>query len=335
MNFRDEAFSIAKIIRTAPERGIIRDFIRDVTFRRVNPDGTPINRDRTQIGYYVNELQAQFLGFLILKAQDMKAVQLLRIPALSEDELHLMARGHKTILAINQALVSPLEVAIPQAAVSVLPYSEYIYNIEPSIKPLGLFEDLDLTNIVSAFGQHPGMKILRTIPDDISNRITSDHWRHLVHQTFVDLIRRKRTDILFDFQPHLIDRSNPAAIVIHAALGLLSLRESVRTLNQLLYQAFWQDVLPSISARNIIAVRNSTVTATGPRLRLHTQFVDITSVGILTYVSSPDLGPSPGGLAVVNGFDTQYSRESGMTTEYELLPVDQYLNPYRGLVSGY
>lgn len=323
------SFALARAIQQSPKCTSVRVFLRKAAGAQCTEwaDLAPVGRNA----------RVQFLGFLLAQQQKEKFIKAPSAAGFPADDLAMIEQCHDFLVWVDQQLVGELARILPNASQVISPYSDYAYSPTRPSEPW--FRPPVMDELSKAFAEHPGLRSVKNAVQAMQVhgvdpfRIPATDWHKLLISLERDVIQRGNYEwVRRAFET--ADRPRPETSLIRLGLALLSLRCSVRTINQLLHQALREDKLVTFNEGNISAVRKRTHNLLGELINIQVQPVGAepcTDVGELIYLDSPDPQALPSGLAVVSDFTFHMSQEYGRFMDFRVRPVDEWMNPYPGL----
>jgi hypothetical protein len=244
MTIRKAAFELCKAVGISPAKKQIADLIGSIR--------------NTSLHYHGHELHAQVLGYLLMHQKRTKFAEepiALKLEALDEDKVKLLAGFHRQVTDLNERCVKPLVDSKPNCTYKVLsPYNHFDLEPIPEIIEIDIFAKEQTDNLVNAFHSHPQIKIAIDTASVIPATFSPEHYiQHILEiedaikgagalerpQEFVEIIERQHP-------------SSPNRIYIRHLVALTSLRASLSILNELLYSKIFFDQLLNIDENNTI-----------------------------------------------------------------------------------
>lgn len=325
MSIRDEAYKVCKGIGSSPSRKIVHDLI--------------LSLKNGMIEYYGHEEHAQFLGYLMVdqeRARFAEGPHPLQIAPLEDEQRQLLAAIHNRIVELNRQCVLPLIDALPLCAKAVDPYNLYDYKGPSEFMEIELLKPENTGSLVQSFHAHPQIEIAIESSKAISPDITEDGYKN-------DVL--KMTNELYGEGPlkisEWLDRiflheslTSPHRTFVRHLAALASIRESLRTLNQLIRQKISFDKLAKLDEDNIITYGSYVVSPAGiPVVYQNAGYMYFAEKDDLILAKNMALTSRPLQLWRIEKLDPAIlAFPPGEPRYVELRAIDENLNPYGSLV---
>jgi hypothetical protein len=160
----------------------------------------------------------------------------------SERELKILFGVHKQILQLNQQCLSPLAAGLPKTLSVVNPYTYYPYAISTDGFEELLFNNEDAEEIIGSFHTHPAFGIALENISEIGQPKDINYGRTILR------LENEMTEAGPGNDPGWVEDfkrakriNDPSLLRFRHASALLCLRDSLANLDQLIYQAIYQD----------------------------------------------------------------------------------------------
>jgi hypothetical protein len=292
--------------------------------------------DRGNLGYYGHHQFAQVLGYLVVdqnRAEMMARPIPKNIPALEDAERKLLAGVHNQIVRLNEQCVAPLTGALPKCAIAVDPYNTFSYAPLSEINESDLLTPEAIRLMAESFHNHPQIAIALASAEIVPEEVTpQEHAQQVLgmREEFLKAGARESpkwlVDIIYRQRENL-----PRRIYTRHIAALLSVRESLAALNQLIYQKIFDDKLVELSDDYIIKL-----VSYGPYggLRIIYQnagLLSLTEVGDLIFANFTLSGDSVKELCRVDYLENILA-DIGAPQYAEFRMIDENLNPYGALL---
>ena len=334
MTLKQSAYGLTTAINKAEDRVKLRDLIHSLN--RVDEQ-----RDRSNFGYLARKQHLQFLGFLLVDFQrstNPKA-SLLPIPEIDLSEIELLVAAHESFMELSNACLAPVANLLPNPLILVDTYTRYGYKSGGYSKEINLLTEPALQQVVESFHNHPAIGLLI---ESVTNLIAHDQAfdfdgnRNLILQLEKELKLvgpTKTPDIL-----HKMFLSGRQSEVYRHSYNImssiLSIKNSLDVLRQLLFQAVLMDKLPVLNNENVFDVSGGRTNLA----RYHVSsfqidhqiwFVQPTEV-VFANINADAYQIKD--LCLMGAMQMSLSIETGNTMSAEFWELDGNLNPYPGLL---
>ncbi|MEW5323697.1 hypothetical protein V2J23_16685 [Geobacillus thermoleovorans] len=337
-------YQLSKKILTSPKRDLIKSTIQEINL--VDDVETPVGEVINKVAFgksirnnSAKKAKLQIYGYLLANHQRKKIEQEFNcvVPELSKEQIDLLTKLHRDMLLINKACISLLPGNLTHHEV-LDPYALYesIISLPENYSPF-LFEEEDIQSIKTAFKTHKGFEIIRKIPINLLNELNKIDSKNLLEVIEEFKVRFHRAGVNRypkDVEEAIAEaKKNKTLIPTKYIFSLLCIRYSLRNLNQLIYQAYFQDKLPILNEDNIIDIKSSSHFAGKGYLVTAQQldgFWDI-GPGDLIHLIDPLNGEKSPILCQVEGITLKVSKDFGMTYDFKLRALNEDLNPFYGI----
>ncbi|MDM8569715.1 hypothetical protein QUF50_09440 [Thiotrichales bacterium HSG1] len=258
---------------------------------------------------------------------------------ISIDELKLFEMAHMFISEISSRCLKAIREECLPSIMSIHPYFNYEYNLKNSFSGFNFEEDV-VKNLVNSFKSHKAvstiresLKIVPKIKNDISEKELSDIIETTIQQIYRSGIFNPPNEIR---QLRIVSDNNSSQYHISKiCFAITSLKSSLLTLNQILYQAFLYDKLLSFNEENVFSVGSRKTHCIGSVLEVSTQplqeevfFLDSES---LIYLNIPNGGLYKGLASIESINNNLINQECGPNFTYELRIVNDDLSFFPNL----
>ena len=321
---------LCKEIVAADFRPQFQSLLHDLHLSRGDGEG------RGMLGYYARQFGGGFVGLLAIDLARAKLNPNVGIlPTLTADEREMLVQIQRELDALLDACGSEIARLRPGISEAIYPYHDLPHG-PLSIRELRAPHEVKFLprgggdRIVSAIRNSAMSRAIQQTPPFVRN--SSDPAKLLRNVAHLERSLRspqtkKDSDTLFTIAHQPPDSQPRQLLVFHAALA--GLRSSFRNIGQLVYQACWEDRLPTIDGSNLIALK-------GPRVSLTERSLWATiqpsacyfypEPSEIAYFKSPDGGDQYNGLVEVVAVEHQMSQKAGNLCHLTLHLIDDALN---------
>lgn len=327
MSIRDEAYGLCKAIGISPARKLVHDLI--------------LSLKNGMLEYYGHEEHAQFLGYLMVdqeRARFAEGPHPLQIPPLKDEQRQLLAAIHNRIVQLNKQCVSPLVDALPLCAKAVDPYNLYDYKVPSEFIEIDLLKPEDTSSLVRSFHAHSQIATVIESSKAVSSDITEDGYKDDVLKMTNELYGEGplKTSEWLDRIFHYESKTSPYRTFVRHLAALASIRESLRTLNQLIRQKISFDKLAKLDEDNIITHGPYVLSTAGiPIVYQNAGYMFVAEKDDLILAKNMALTSRPLQLWRIEKLDPAIiAFPPGEPRYVELRAIDENLNPYGSLVRG-
>lgn len=302
-------------------------------------------KDRSFFGYMARGLRAQFLGYVLVDQQrptlqqthDLPQI----IPDLSASERRALLSAHLAIDFLNRACTRELsEHAIDYDVVN--PYTEFGFAqpVHPPA-PADLWPQDSLQGLVLQFTHHRAWRRISEQQDLLV--WYKKHYGASAQQTLMSHVNTLLQAALSagpmnappDLAPLTFGYARDSLPRRHLCLlgALVSLRASLRVLDQLVYQAVMHDKLAVLDERVLVAVKHLNRHLAGDGLD-----VALVPISSPTSLEPPNLvlvkctSLNLDMLCQVEQSHLHFSQDTGDLVQLKLRRVDEELNPFEPFV---
>lgn len=244
MSIRDDAYQLCRAVGNASSRTQVADLIRSLN-------------NRGNLGYIGHRQFAQIAGYLTVeqnRSEIMFAPLPRNIPELEDDERRLLRGVHNQIVLLNEQCVTPLTNALPKSTLAVNPYNNIPYTLSPDIIGSDVLTLETIEAMAQSFHNHPQIAIAiesaTVIPEEIEPQ---DYAQRVLdmREEFIKAGACETPEWLTNINMTQNVASLQRTFIRHIA-ALVSIRESLATLNQLIYQKIFDDRLIELDDDHLI-----------------------------------------------------------------------------------
>lgn len=325
MSILDEAYRLCKEVGTSPARKLIHDLI--------------LSLKNGMIEYYGHEEHAQLLGYVMVdqeRARFAEGPHSLQIPPLEENQRQVLAAAHNQIVQLNKQCVAPLVDALPLCAKAIDPYNRYDYKAPTEFIEIDLLKPDSMDRFANNFHTHPQIAIAIESSKAVAPDITEDGYKNDVLKMTNELAGPgplNMSEWLKRIFYHESDTSPYRTFARHLA-ALASIRESLRTLNQLIRQKISYDKLAKLDEDNIIAYGPYVAGPAGlPIIYQNAGIMFLAEKDDLILAKNMALESHPLQLWRIESLDPAIiAFPPGEPRYVELRAIDENLNPYGSLI---
>jgi hypothetical protein len=333
------AYSLCKTVVKAPVREELRDLIGSL-----NVSSSQGGVDRSQFGYVAARQQCQVLGYLVVDQERgrIEAGPLpLVIPPLSDTERELLGSAQAEIVSLNQQCVEAVVSRWPVVRTALDPYSDRpTLALSTNLGPKRIFNDEKVAALAEEFARHSDIRAILSARSDLVG-LYDANTTHQAVRTLLGLIRQagaghvpsaiKQT--VFQL-PH----NHPQRAVTQYLAALMSVRESLRNLDQMVYQAILADKPPIMDEDSIIAMSGTHGDVLGTSSVITYQPDESTFLlepGDLAVVKQIPNYTLFGGLVQVEDLRFSHSINYGSTNTVTVRLLNEDLSPFGRLVQQF
>lgn len=327
MNIRDAAFQLCKAVSGTLSRKQITDL-----------------NDKIHNGmviHFGDQEHAQFLGYLMVnqeRARYAEGPYPFNFPGLEDEQQQLLAAAHSRFTELNAQCVAPLAEALPNTIRAINPYSRYNYKTPTEFVEIDLLTDENISNMASSFHGHPQIAIAIESSRILSPHITAEVYHNDVLKMVGELEKEGplKTPEWLRRVCRAEKHDSPHRTYIRHLAALASIRESLRTLDQLVFQKIFSEKLVVLDDDRIIAY--------GPYVSgTDSMAIIFQNAGLALFLSEDDiilaqlmaLSSASPQLCKVEKLDPQiFHFPPGNPRYIEVRAIDEHLNPYGALVEG-
>lgn len=332
MALKGEVFKLCKYIIASPFREEVRQLIRSLTF---HSDGDPENR--SSYGYYARQQNAQFSGYIYLEQSRgflYNGPHQIVLPPLTAQEISVLSRADAIVRLVVSKCVEELVREFPKLSDCLDLYQ----GLGLVVKRVDISSDFyfDLKSLVKEFKLTRQYQALVGVPRQLVAGISSDKWVNTYHFFRERLNEFGVHDLPGDIK-ELFSKPvvQPDSTIQDMIFSVVSLIETLRSLSQMIFQAYVSDKLVAFTEDNVIDIVEHNHSYVGEGITILSQPTieerllspgDITLIKLTSDVFSIDA------IARIYGCSFSMSREDGYTNQYQMRVMDDGLNPYFSLI---
>ncbi|MCF6409560.1 hypothetical protein [Pseudalkalibacillus salsuginis] len=342
MSILKVAYELCKTVIKSPLREEVSVMMNEIKKFQEVQIGEKL--DKYEMGKTIRNQSAekaniQFYGYLIAdsKRKEIEKEFNRLVPELSQEHFDLLTKLQREFIFIDEKIINLLPSNLIHRS-TLNPYSMYgnIVTKDGSFKS-SLFTEEQLDRLKSSFRRHKGFQEIGKIPVDLYSELNkiSDEKIENANHVFTDRLYKAGVmthpnDMLEAIRG--AKRGN-AVIPVKYIFSLMCIRESIHTLNQLIYQAFLQDKLPVFNEDNLISIKSSSHLG-GKGYSLKSQYEYSLKPRDLVHVIDPyDTNPFPI-LCQIESATISFNNEFGSHEDLKLRVIDEDLNPFQGILES-
>lgn len=333
MSIKEACYKLSKEIWKLEIREDIKNIIHSMNF--IPKDSTEEQRQYSNYAYVSKHQKAQFMGYLIVdyKKDLLSDNPTFTFDGLQEDTLNIIKKCNYILQYINEKCIEDIVAKHPNlknvlTIYSLFDYPEYAYDINT------LIDVNKLTPLISSFKNSDIIKCILNFNQNELSKIPENVFLNVILELRERIIQSGVNNIPEDFHEIIVNH-NPSVQIVLAKIFLiiLSTREMINNILNMLYQAFLTDKLSIFDENNIINIDsyNKTLLSSGliiltqpTKADFHTNVTDLVLCNIPEFNINND-------LFFVEGTQFSFSQENGQTKKYFLRMLDDNLNPYFNL----
>ncbi len=262
------------------------------------------------------------------------------VKPLEEETLKAFAIGHCSLRFISQSLVHELVDAGGTVFEAADPY--FFDENLPMVQRLQEESDVEALNepvaeLAILLSRHPLVSRVK----ELMLRMTDEYGLDKIANDVIKLENVVNAEIEENVLLALRGKVRQASFETNCAAQLLTavyvLQRCIETILQISFQAYTQDKMPTLNLENIYNVPQWNINSLG-----RTVSIDVQPIGDelfarprnILYIDLPteDGAMSLNGPVFLNKVNVQFSAESGMECNFEAQVLDEWLNPYPGLL---
>lgn len=331
MSIKKTAYELCKQVHLLPEVQSIRKLIKEITYTSRN------NSDRNYgaFGYYAKQQRMQFLSYLLLndRYEELSLKPELDLPRkLSNDDVGLLESAHHCISEINLTCLESIQKKCFPSILSIFPYFNIAYDNKFPDNHLNINSDY-INRLAESFRTHTAINTinesLQIVPEikeipQIELAIAVEEITQRIYKSGLssppeEIIQLK----------HVIDKSSKQHHSLKTLLAISSLKSSLLTLTQILFQAFLSDKLISFDEKNIFSYKGPSLHSIGKTIKVSIQPLgDEFSLHPtdLIHLNIPDPNFPINELASIDSSSMSFSQEYGENLTYGLRLIDDDLS---------
>jgi hypothetical protein len=257
------------------------------------------------------------------------------VPNLTVEQYKLLTKLHKEFLNIDEKITKLLPNNLIHKSV-LNPYSMYeSIVIKEDDFNSSLFTDEILDKLKNAFRKHKGFQEIGKIPVGIYselNKISSEKVENIICFFTDRLYKAGATHFPDDMLDALRNAKRDNTLVpLKYFISLMCIRESIRVLNQLIYQSFLQDKLPVYNEDNLIKIESASHFG-GKGFSLIAQHTyNVKPKDLVLIIDPYEEKPLPI-LCQAESVTINFNIEFGNYEDLKLRVIDKDLNPFYGIL---
>lgn len=333
MSIRASAYEFCKAVMKASLRTELREIVDSLN----RASGGPENRtNRSHFGYVARKQRAQFLGYLLVdQARDSLSRRTpgWPIPPLQGEERRLLAIAHGQILQVNQQCIAPLAEALPTRVKAVDPYSRFPQVPFADAREVSFVDQRAVSAMANSFHEHPAIEIALQGIGLVQEQASEDEYAKAVFDLTECLLHKGPLDAPEQFTEiaYRDSASSPRRTIARQLAALMSIRSSLRTLDQLVYQAVLSDKLSLLSDDNVINIAGPIRHPAGQGIRVVYQPSEeaqlIEKMQLLLVKCSRPTAPLEE-LVRAESVEVEVSQGLGEAVTVEFRVINENLNPF-------
>lgn len=338
MTIKKTVFDFTSKILSSEYRKIIKKTIKEIEDENIEVEiGDKL--PKTKFGKIIRNQSArtaniQFYGYL-LAHQCKNAIEKdfdCIVPNLTENQISNLQDVHNEILYLNYKCIENLPKQLKHHH-AINPYFEFNgHLLKNNYSPI-VFNHEEVQQLKSMFKQHAGFKLIERIDVSDFDKLNEIRIDRLVsgiisfEKSITNAgVKRSPRDLEDAFRKHL---KSGAKTPISYMISLLSIKESLKNMNQLIYQAFIHDKLLSLDNGNIINFCSSSHYV-GTSFVVEAQFNFFSEPAQIVILKEPSQNNSE--LCRIEKSTFSFSKEVGSQNILHLRKLDSDLNPFHNLL---
>ncbi len=259
MTVKATAYRLCKAVIASKLREELQALIHDLNVSS-DASGRP---GRGQFGYAARRQGANLLGYLIVdqeRARIASGPLPMLIPPLADQERQLLANVHAELLALNHACIETIISARPALQNALNPYSEVIplTAVGTVQADSRMISEVLVQEMVGEFAKHAAIGTLTSTPAAVVGNLDE----RAIYPTVISLLQ-----LIAQAGPgHVptavrnaaiaMSPSDPNRLMFYYFGAIVVLRDSLRNLNQMLYQAILADKPPILDEESVIRIED-------------------------------------------------------------------------------
>lgn len=323
MTIKRTAYDICKSVLNSSFRTSIKDMIDTL--------------DKGEGGYFARRQHIQTLGYLIVDNNREKITNdynHILINPLTSDQLELLTLVHNQLAHLDRECISNLLQKLPNSAKAIDPYSRYDY-VPPLVNKLvDIIDKESLRIMANTFSQHPGINKAIDSASFVQN-LTPDQYKNEILR-LNDIIVKSGVLNAPKWLTNIMTINAPQRTILRHFTALTCIRESLLTLNQLIYQAILIDKLPTLDENNIINIEHINDNFISKGISVTSQssiFFSVIETYDLVLIKCKSRGINSAKLCRVESIERSVSNDFGESVKLHIREVDDNLNPYGALLN--
>lgn len=337
------AYELCKTIIKSPLRNEVSEMMNEIKNFQIIEVGEKL--DKFEMGKAIRNQSAekahiQFYGYLVAnsKRKEIEKEQNCLVPELAKEHFNLLTRLHKEFMLMDEIVINLLPSNLNHRR-TLNPYSMYgnVVIKDESFKS-SIFTDDQLDRLKSSFRKHKGFQEIGKIPVSVYSELNKISIEKIEEANYVFTDRIYKAGVMNypdDMFEAIRDAKRGNSIIpVKYMFSLMCIRESLHTLNQLIYQAFLQDKLPVYNEDNLISIESSSHLV-GKGYSLKSQLEYSPKSRDLVHVINPyDTEPIPK-LCQIESASISFANEFGSHGDLKLRVIDEELNPFQGILDSF
>lgn len=327
MSIRNAAFQLCKAVWESASRKQIVDLNDKI--------------HNGMVMHFGDQEHAQFLGYLMVNQERHRYAEgphPFNFPGLEAEQQQLLAAAHSRFTELNTQCVASLLDALPNVSQAINPYSRYDYKTPTEVIKIDLLTDENIASMASSFHAHPQIAIAIETSRILSPGITTEIYHNDVLKMVNELEKEGplKTPEWLQRVRHSEKLDSPRRTYIRHLAALASIRESLRTLDQLIFQKIFSEKLVVLDDDRIITYGPYTVNTGGmPIIFQNAGYALFLSKHDIILAQLMALTSRPIQLCRVEKLDPEiFHFPPGNPRYIEVKAIDEHLNPYGALIDG-
>ncbi|MFG6113662.1 hypothetical protein ACGTN9_00640 [Halobacillus sp. MO56] len=343
MSILKVAYELCKTVIKSPLREEVSVMMNEINHFQEVQIGQKL--DKYEMGKSIRNQSAvkaniQFYGYLIAnhKRKEIEKDLNCLVPELSQKHFNLLTKLHKEFMFVDEKIIKLLPDNLIHRR-TLNPYSMYgnVVSKDLSSFKSSIFSEDQLERLKSSFRKHKGFQEIGKIPVNLYSELNkvSDEKIENTNYVFTDRLYKAGVMTYPDDMLEAIrsaKRGN-ALIPLKYMFSLMCIRESIHTLNQLIYQAFLQDKLPVYNEDNLISIESSSHLG-GEGYTLKSQYEYNSKPRDLVHVINPYDTEHIPKLCQIESATISFKNEFGSHEDLKLRVIDEDLNPFKGILES-
>lgn len=339
MSLRNSVFTLCNQIKPIDELAPLRKLIHDL---HVIQEGQN-NIDRTDFGCLSRHGHNQFYGYLFTNEhiEEYKKSTIFKgLTPLNTEEQQLLERGQATInLFIDRCLAELIE-KYPNMHRALNPYFKFKPIKKPAAQPY--IKNSALDECIAAFKNIPAYKELVASPIAEVLRGTSEmDYMRLTAMMSKEIADKSPGDISEDMKNLLLrydySTKDPGMLLFRSSCLMLSIKETLKVVCQLLFTALLGGDLIVLNNDNIINIESNESNVINRYMTVLTQEIAPVQLydtmgAILLIDCDPGDDYHIHEFGQIHAETFSFNHETGSTTKFTFVILDEYLNPLHNLI---
>ncbi|TQI66712.1 hypothetical protein [Clostridium sp. KNHs216] len=333
MSIKNEVFKICKYIFSIDCRASIAATVKGLS--TCNPDDSLPSKDFYH--QFARSKDAQFLGFLLCeKSRDSIHEQLnISLPPLTEDEKKNLTIGYSILNNINTKCSEPFHIINHQLAYLLNPYSNYI--VDGYYKNVDdLFDVTICDGLIAELQNSKIFSLLSEFKHADMTQISKSKFLSLAESINHQILSSGVHSVPSEIDKLLMNRQEPIYSTIKYLLATICIREVMKAILELTYQAFLSNKLIVLNNDNITSIDKCTGGLCGKGMTVTIQpnrdEIFLEHGNILLF--APKIrGQQDSSLYRVEELTLKFDNEWGTSQILKLRMLDDDLNPYSSFLN--